>query len=204
MREIAFRAILSLALLFLASAALAQGKIGTIDMRKVFDDYHKTRTADAELKDRAAELDKERKLLVDSYTKIKEEYDKALDSANDPIVSAEEREKRKKAAENRLLELRAKEQEIGVFDREARSNLDERQRRMRDKILEEIRSFITAKAKAEGFMLVLDTSSADPRMLPPVVLYSSGENDLTTAILNQLNLTAPPGYSPDKKKEEKK
>ena len=193
----------SLTVALLAWGAQAQGKIGTIDMSKVFNGYYKTKTADAALKERGADLEKERKTMVDSYTKIKEEYDKLLSSANDPAVSAEEREKRKKATEGKLLELRAKEQEVTVFDREARANLAEQERRMREKILEEIRTIINVKAKAAGYALVLDTTSADPRVLP-VVLYTSGENDLTSLILEQLNATAPPGFSPDKKPEEKR
>lgn len=181
----------------------AQVRIGTIDLRKVFDDYHKTRTADAELKGRADELDKERKAMVEAYQKLKDEYDKALTSAAELALSAEERDRRKKAAEEKLLALRSKEQEIAQFDREARTSLEEQQRRMREKILEEIRTMINVKAKAGNFTLVLDTSTADTRM-PPVVLYSSGENDLTSLVLDALNATAPPGYSPNKKPESRK
>lgn len=195
--------LVALALCLTVLGASAQGKIGTIDLRKVFDDYHKTKTADSAIKDRAADLDKERKTMVEAYQKAKEEYEKLQPGLNDPAVSADERDKRKKAAETRLLDLRAKEQELGQFDREARTNLEEQSRRMREKILEEIRTVITARAKTGSFAMVIDTSSPDPRV-PPVVLYSSGENDLTALVLDQLNATAPAGYSPDKKKDEKK
>lgn len=189
---------------FLAAFSVsAQGKIGTIDLRKVFDDYHKTKTADAALKEKAADLDKERKTMLEGYQKSKEEYEKALNSTSDQAVSADERDKRKKAAESKLLELRAKEQEITQFDREARSNLDEQQRRMRDKILEEIRAVINVKAKAAGYGLILDSASESANRTP-VVLYTSGETDLTTAVLDQLNINAPPGAGPDRKKDDKK
>jgi outer membrane protein len=195
--------LLTLALVLAACGANAQGKIATIDLRRIFDEYHKTKTADAAIKDRAADLDKERKTLLDAFQKAKEEYEKALQGTNDQAVSADERDKRKKAAEGRLLDLRAKEQEIGQFDREARTNLEEQQRRMRDKILEEIRSVITAKAKAGSFSMALDTSTADPRQ-PPVVLYTNGENDLTAAVLDQLNAAAPRNaVTPDKKNDRK-
>jgi len=190
--------------LFLATFTVrAQGKIGTIDLRKVFDDYHKTKTADAALKERAADLDKERKTMVETYQKGKEDYEKALNSTSDQAVSADERDKRKKAAESKLLDLRAKEQEITQFDREARTNLEEQQRRMRDKILEEIRAVINVKAKAAGFALVFDSASESANRTP-VVLYNSGENDLTAAVLDQLNANAPPGVGSEKKKDEKK
>jgi Skp family chaperone for outer membrane proteins len=115
-------------------------------------------------------------------------------------VSAEEREKRKKAAESKLIELKDLEQQITQFDNTARTNLDEQQRRLRDNILTEIRAVIDAKAKAGNLTLVLDTSSDDVRK-PPVVLYNTGDNDMTDAVLKQLNANAPAG-SPQK--EDKK
>lgn len=178
--------------------APAQVKIGTINLHKVFDEYYKTRTADAELKERAAELDKERKAMVEAYQKLKDEYDKALTSAAELALSADERDRRKKAAEEKLLALRTKEQAITQFDREARTSLEEQQRRMREKILEEIRAMINTKAKAGNFTLVLDTSTVSS-VVPPVVLYTSGENDLTSLVLEALNAAAPPGQPRTKK-----
>src|SRR6266542_5740707 len=92
--------------LFLAStlagfAADAQ-KIATIDLRKAFDNYWRTKQADANLKEQAADLEKERKLMLDQYQKSQETYKKTMDGASDPALSAEERDKRKKAAEGEL------------------------------------------------------------------------------------------------------
>ena len=176
----------------LAFAAAAQGKVGIIDLRKVFDDYHKTRTADARLKDQAADLDKERKAMMDQYQKSTDDYKAALDGANDQAVSADEREKRKKTAESKLLDIKKLEQDIGQFDRQARTTLEEEQRKLRDKILVEIRGVINAKAKAAGYALVVD-SAAESINKTPVVMYTTGENDLTTSVLAELNANAPPG-----------
>src|SRR4026207_1704592 len=91
---------------FACAASAQQGKAGIIDLRKVFDDYHKTRTADARLKDQAADLDKERKAMMDPYQQPTDDYKAALDGANDQAVSVDEREKRKKTAESKLLEIK--------------------------------------------------------------------------------------------------
>lgn len=191
-------------LLALVFSASAQTKIVTIDLRKVFDDYYKTKAADANLKDRAGDLDKERKGMVEQYQKATEDYKKSLDDANNQAVSADEREKRKKTAEGKLLEIKELEQNIKTFDSQARSNLEEQQRRMRDKILGEIRMSIDAIAKTRACNLVVDTA-AESFNKTPVVLYNTGENDITDAVLSQLNSTAPPGtLKPAEKKEEKK
>jgi outer membrane protein len=174
----------------LIAAASAQSKIGIIDLRKVFDDYHKTRTADAMLKDQAADLDKERKAMTEQYQKSTDDYKAALEGANDQAVSIDEREKRKKTAESRLLDIKKLEQDISQFDRQARSVLEEEQRKLRDKILVEIRGVINNKAKSAGYTLVVD-SAAESINKTPMVMYTNGENDLTTAVLAELNANAP-------------
>lgn len=177
-----------------ATSALAQPKIATIDLRRVFDDYYKTKAADAKLKDEASALDKDRKVLTEQYQKLTEEYKKALDAANSMAVSADERDKNKKSAEAKLLEIRELEQNINQFDRTARGNLEEKQRQLRERILEEIRAVVNQRAKSSGFSLVID-SAAESVNRTPVVLYNTGENDITDAVLNTLNASAPPSTS---------
>lgn len=196
--------VLAAASLALAAPLHAQTKIGTVDLKKVFDGYWKTQQADSNLKDRAAEFDKKRKDMVEEYKKANDDYKKLLDGANDQAVSAEERDKRKKSAESKLLEIREIEQSVNQFDRSARSTLGEQQRRMRDNILEEIRNILNAKAKVAGYSLVVDIAGETVNNTP-VVPYSDGKNDLTEDVLNQLNATKPLGFQggSDKKDEKK-
>ncbi|MDQ6631073.1 MAG: OmpH family outer membrane protein [Verrucomicrobiota bacterium] len=191
--------------LFLATNVHAQIKIGIIDLRKVFDGYYKTKQADANLKDEAADLDKQRKDMVDNFKKGEEEWKKLLDKSNDQAVSAAEREKSKTAAEKKLLELKETEQTVGQFERSARAKLDEKRRRKRDQILVEIREIINTKSKTEGYSLVIDTA-AESFNNTPIVLFTNGANDLTDPVLSQLNASAPstPTPVPSSPKEEKK
>ena len=61
---------------------------------------------------------------------------------------------------------------------------------MRDKVLVDLQAHVNAAAKAGGYSLVLDTS-ADSITSTAIVLYHSGENDLTDDVLKQLNAGAP-------------
>ena len=81
----------------LSGSALAQGRIATVDLRKVFDGYWKTKQADAALKDRAADIEKDHKTMLDDWKKTKEEYQTLLSEANNQTLSLEERDKRKKS-----------------------------------------------------------------------------------------------------------
>ena len=197
----------------LSSSAWAQGRLATVDLRKVFDGYWKTKKADAQLKERAADMEKEHKTMLDDWKKGKEEYSTLLGDANNQVLSPEERDKRKKSAEDKLKQLKETEDTIQQYERQARTTLDEQRKRMRDSILEEIKAALTAKAKTAGYSLVIDIA-AESANTTPVVLYCNNENDMTSAILDQLNANAPVELlktddkasekKDDKKKDEKK
>jgi Skp family chaperone for outer membrane proteins len=190
-RSIRNLVILSSLVVFTALPSLAQDRIATIDLRKVFDGYWKTKQANAALKERGDEMEKELKGLVADFETAKGDYQSLLESANDQAVSITEREKRKKKAEDKLKQLREDEQTIQQFQRQARTTIEEQQRRMRDNILEEVKATITSKAKAGNFTLVVDTAAETPNRTP-VILYTSDPDDLTDAVLGQMNATTPP------------
>ncbi len=197
-------AVTTLALVLAVSTLAAEQKIATIDLKKVFDKYYKTELADAQIKEEASGLDKDRKALTEQYQKLTDDYKKAVDDANNQAVSGDEREKRKKAAEGKLIEINELEGVIKQFDRTARGNLEEKQRIAREKLLTEIKAIVTAKVKAGGYTLVLDTAG-EGLSRTPVVFYSTGENDLTTSVLAQLNANAPakPPESEGRKEDKK-
>jgi Skp family chaperone for outer membrane proteins len=183
--------VVSLALISLTGgSALGQSKMATIDLRRVFDGYWKKRQAEAALKDRQTDMEKEDRNMVDDYKKVKEEYQSLLAGANDQAVSSDERDKRKNAAEEKLRRMKEMEDTIAQYERQARTTIGEQSQRMRSNILTEIRNVVNAKAKAGGFSLVIDTA-AETINSTPVFLYSNNENDITEAVLQQLNATAP-------------
>jgi Skp family chaperone for outer membrane proteins len=195
----------------MALPAMAQTRIATIDLRNVFDHYWKREQAEAALKERGAGLDKELKGFMDDYKKTQDDYNKLVAAANDQSVTPEERDKRKTAAEAKLAEIETSKNTIRTFEENAREQLDTQKKRMRDTILSEIRTAINAKAKLAGYTMVVDTA-ADSFNQTPVILYTTGENDITEAILTQLNAGAPPHTSapssdltkPDAKPDDKK
>ena len=188
----------------LSSPAWAQGRIATIDLVKVLDKYWKREQAEAVLKERLADMEKEFKNMGTDFNKAKDEYQRDLAGANDQAVSQEERDKRKRAAEDKLKYLRDQEDTMRQYRAQATATLDEQGRRMRENILGEIRTLVNAKAKTAGYAMVVDTS-ADSAKGTPIVLFNTGENDITETILSQLNSTAPADVKKaDAKKDDKK
>jgi Skp family chaperone for outer membrane proteins len=168
--------ILSVTLLFVflvsaVSPAMAQGRVATIDLRKVFDKYWKREQAEAALKERGTGMDKEYKGFRDDYVKQQDDYTK-------------------------LAEIKTTENTMRQFEENAREQLDTSKKRMRDDILKDIRAAISAKAKAAGYSLVID-SAAESINQTPILLYNNGENDMTDTILSQLNAGAPAGTVTD-------
>jgi outer membrane protein len=187
----------------MSGSAMAQTRIATIDLRKTFDNYWKTKQADASLKERAADMEKEHKNMLEDYKKAREEFQTMQAAVNDQAVSQDERDKRKKTAEEKLKYLKDQEDTITQYERQARTTLDEQRRRMRDNILVEVRAIITGKAKTAGFSLVID-SAGESANNTPVVLFTNNENDLTDGVLAQLNATAPADLpKTDEKKDAK-
>jgi len=180
----------------MSAPAWGQGRLATVDLRKVFDGYWKTKQADAALKDRAADIEKEHKSMLDDWKKAKDDYQTLLTEANNQTLSLDERDKRKKSAEDKFKDIKVSEDTITQFERQARTTLEEQKKRMRDSILEEIRTTINGKAKAAGYALVVDTSAESGNGSPgspgtPVFLYCGNENDMTETVLSQLNAGAP-------------
>jgi len=192
MNKIVYRLLLALGLATLLqfTAGAAEQKIAIIDLQGVFTNFFKTKIADAAIRDEAGALDKDRKALTDQYQKITEDYKKALDDASNQAISADERDKRKKAAEGKLIDINDLEQQIKQFDRTARGNLEEKQRMAREKILVQIKSVVATKAQAGKYTLVLDTAG-EGLSRTSVVFYNNGENDITAEVLKALNADAP-------------
>ncbi|MGH7992613.1 MAG: OmpH family outer membrane protein [Limisphaerales bacterium] len=174
----------------LSSSALAQQKIATVDLRKLFDGYWKTKQAETALNDRKAELDKEDRGFLDNLQKDRGNYQKLLDAAADQAISSDERDKRKQAAADKYAQIKDSQTAIVQFERQAQATLGAQTQRMRSDIIKEIAAAVGAKAKAAGYTMVVDTAS-DNANQTSVVIYNDGQNDLTAAILAQLNAGAP-------------
>jgi len=206
MNKLIGRMILTMALAgFCGAGAQAQTRIATIDGKKVTNGYWKTKEALAALKDRREDLLKELKGLGEDIKKGQEEYKKLIEDANDQAVSPEEREKRKKAAEAKLKAISEIKDRATEFDRNASANLNVQAQRLSERIDEKVRAVVSARAKSAGYSLVLDTAARGVEN-KPVVVYANDENDLTQAVLSQLNDDDPAktGVKAEEKKETKK
>ena len=138
----------ALLMTFLGGSALAQSKIATVNLKTLFDNYYKTKLAQASIQDRATQLDKDDMSMKADMKKAADEYQQLLEQANDQAVSPEERASRKKEADTKLKQLQDSQVALENYEREAQATLSDKRAQMRDKILVEIQATITAQAKA--------------------------------------------------------
>ena len=172
--------------LFTAPLASAQGKIATIDLQKVFDNYYKTKLISKNLENQGKEYKAQREKLVQQYQTLNEDYRKLREGAADPGISSSEKEKRGKDADAKLVEIRTLEADINDYDKTTASQIRETQDRMKNNIIREIRDKISQIAKAGNISMVLDTA-AEARTETPIILYTDGANDLTDQVLTAMN-----------------
>jgi len=165
-------------------------KFAIVDMKKAFDSYYKTKQAEGQIKDRAADSDKVYKGMIEDYKKANEDYKKLVEQSNDQALASEERDKRKKSAETKLIELQEIEKSVKQFEAQARTSIGEMEKRMRDKIVGEIRDVVNNMARTSGYTLVFDTAAVTAYQTP-FILFNNGENDLTDAVIKEINAAAP-------------
>jgi len=170
----------------------AEPKIATFNFQKAYDAYYKSIQSAMAIKRDVADVKKEEAARIDAAKKHDEEYRQLIDKANDQAVSAEQREKSKKDADTKRAELEVDKQAFTEFEQRAKLHIQTEEERRTTDIIKEIRGVIDAHAKAGGYALVLD-SSGESAYHVPVLLYASGQDDLTDSIIKELNAAAPPG-----------
>jgi outer membrane protein len=186
------KGLLTFALATVMVHAQSGAKFAIIDMKKAFDSYYKTKQAEGQIKDRAADSDKVYKGMIEDYKKANEDYKKLVEQSNDQALASEERDKRKKSAETKLIELQEIEKSVKQFEAQARTSIGEMEKRMRDKIVGEIRDVVNNMARTGGYTMVFDTAAVTAYQTP-FILFNNGENDLTEAVVKEINTSQPAG-----------
>jgi outer membrane protein len=176
-----------LATAFALSTASAQTlKIGTVDMKKVFENYYKTKDAEARINEARAAAKKELDDRMDVYNKGVAEVRKLNEEIDKPELSKENKEQRSKTRDEKVAELKTMEREINEFRSTREKQLQEQSVRMRGGIVEEINKVVGDKVKAENFQVVFDKSGPSLNGVP-VILFAKDEFDFTPEVITALN-----------------
>ncbi len=184
------RTLLFAGLIALATAGLstvsAQDKIAFVNLDKVFNEFHKTKTADSQLKAQAEEFNQERQAMVTEYEQMQEQFNKVREDAQNTGLSEEVRNQKRNEAEELLVEIREFESKIRRFDATRKKQLEDQSRRMRGRIVEEIQESINAYARTQQFMAVIDSSGNSLNGVA-IVLFVNDRVDITNEMIEIVN-----------------
>lgn len=191
--------LITAALLATVLSASAEQKIAFISMERVFDEYYKTKTANAQFKVRGEEIDLKRKEMVTKAKTLKAEFDKLNAEYRDKSLNDNAREKKRDVAEGKLNELKEAEEKLMEFDKVYKKEIADQMRQMQTQIVGEIKGVIQSYVIENKIDIVFDSSGKTLNNVESVV-YFDKRMDITDPILTIMNKNAPEA---EKKKDVK-
>ncbi len=151
-----------LAVVLMGGTALAESKIGFINISQVFDSYEKTKQFDADLQKDSESKRAQREVLVSAIKKLRDEVE---------LMAPEAREEKQRQMDQKVQELQA-------FDRDARLSLRKKRDEMIRGILKEIDDVIQAYGKEKGYDYIYNDR---------VLVFKKDQSDLSKEIIDRLN-----------------
>ena len=173
-------------LMGLLPVVAAEQSVVFINLDRAFNEFYKTKLADAQLKQQADEFNDERKTLVTDYEKLQKDFGVIRDEAQNTALSDDVRTEKRNLAEEKLVEVRDYESRIRRFDESRRKQLDDQSRRMRKRIVEEIQQIVKDYAQTQGYQAVIDSSGQSLNGVE-IILYTDTKIDITDTVLGLLN-----------------
>ena len=181
------RIIVLTALLVLTAAGYAaEYKVAVVDLERVLQEYYKTKIVEANLKRQADVYKDYAQKLMESLTKLQNEFTALRDAAQNIALTDAARESKRLAAQDKYKEIAAKELELRTYNREKQAQLRDERDRERATILNDIRKAVENHATLAGFSLVVDKSAISASDMP-IVLYSSKAVEISEPVLKELN-----------------
>lgn len=178
--------LLLIGVFMVVGAAQAEDRIVFVDVQEVFKGFYKTQLAQDQIRQQADDIKLEREEMEEEVLALKEEIEVLRADARDEMLSTEVRASKRDLLEEKLVNVMAKEREMGEFDKLRREQLEKQNMRMTRTLFDEIHEAVILYAKAQGFTSVIDRS-AKSKMGIQIVLFAQVDVDITADLLAVLN-----------------
>ncbi len=169
-------------------------KIAVVDMKKVFDEYEKTKTMELKLTQQMDIYKEYLAQLNQQYLNVNKQFNDARDASQNVTLNIAEREGNRKKAQQLYETLQVKEQEMKNYASDRKIQLDKLQEELRSEVLNEINRCVRNKAILAGYTVVLDSSGMSTNDISMIVYYKA-DIDITDSVIKDLNR----GYRKDAK-----
>jgi outer membrane protein len=177
------------AAVFAPSASAQEAAVPSVvfvDLDSVFTNYHKTKTAEAQLKEQADEIKAERAGLIKQFEIVEADYKALRGQAQNTALSEDARNLKRAEAEDKLIEVRDMEGKIRRLEESAQRKIDEQSRRARKRLVDEINGIIREYALTRNYTAIIDISGESLNGVPTVVYYNPNL-DITAELIELVN-----------------
>jgi outer membrane protein len=190
--------LLSLVLSFgFTGTASAELKIGSVDMKKIFESYWRTKDAETKMSETRATLKRDLDERNEKRKELQDKIEKLNDEVRKPELSKDKAAAKMKEREEKIAEWQNMMRELQQYQQEKEKQLADQTLRIRNGLVEEIKKIVDEKVKAASYDLVFDTSGNSINNVP-VIMYAKESYDFTKEVIEKLNADRPKAAAPEK------
>ncbi len=186
-----------------AFSSAADLKLAVIDMKKAFEDFHKTQEAAETYKGNYNKAAGEMRERQDAYKKLTSDMQQLDKKARDTILTPDQRQKAIAELNEKMKEARALEAEMQEFAERRIGQLKQEDMKIRQTLYEEISTVVRDHALKNGYDMVFDKTGVSLSTVPIVIFVKeTAATDITSQVIVELNKNAPaPGAAAAKPAE---
>ena len=177
--------------LMLQSGANAQRlKIATVDMERLFNEYHMTTSVQRDINIERARIQKDNNLRLKDIRDIDDALQKIREQLKDKELGEKKRQDLRQEASDLSQDGIYKERERSEFLERRNRSLSEKMTKQMRAILVKIQRVVSERAKAGNYDYIFDQSGNSNQGIP-FVLHARDTTDLTDSLLEEINQDAP-------------
>ena len=164
-------------------------RIGVVDLEKVFNDYHKSRSVEEFINQRADAVRNYLNQMREQLKSLRVEMHKLGTNAGNPALNASELADARKRADEAIRQVKAKEAEIELYASQVTREMRELEAKKRQEIMADITAEVRRRAAVRGFNFVIDRSGKSLNGQPSLLVFPA-DRDITAEVIRELNRTA--------------
>lgn len=176
----------SLWILSIGTASAQKLKIATVDMQRLFNEYHRTNEEQQEINIERARIQKDNNLRLEKIRGIEDELNKLRETLNKEDLSDKERQEATEESRNKFEDGKHEERARIEFLNRRNEALNEKMKKRMKAILEEIKQLVSEKATSGDYDYIFD-KSGNSRQGIPFLIHAKDATDLTDGLLKELN-----------------
>lgn len=178
-----------------ASLRAADMKIAVVDMEQALSAHPDTKDAEALIQKQIEEFETERSAMLKKFDKMRKDFEDVRAESENKALSDEGRALKRKEAERKIEEMRDYEEQARESAGLRQKQIKDRKSRMRQRIVDDIKSVIREYSVKNGYALVLDAGPVMDAF--GVVVYNVDAMDITGSITKILAETRKPTLTAD-------